>query len=420
MSFAQSLNQSLNSNATHCQVGVVGAGSVANAAVLMAAQLGLSVVQVVPDAGAPAGISQDAASVPRAFAIAPRVQSRLDALGVWGLLGAQQVQPAVRMQVFWESAAGQALLPLAAQDAGAAHLCSFVAEHDLASALATAVQVAARQRRVLRASVTAVQPSPLGTQLILSSGEAVHCDLVIAADGAHSPLRKLLALEPTVYDYGHSAVVAVVHAANPHTSTAWQWLAANGSVLALLPLPASVTVSESTAPSAASYGLVWSQAHAAASAHQQNPAALLAALNAQCAAHTGALSLGSAVQSFPLSRASAPQLTQGGVVLVGDAAHRIHPLAGQGLNLGFEDVFALGDILAARGWRSCNDARLLARYRRARAWPLASVGAAVHGLARRGDWPAAAQSLAVQGLAMMERHTVLGTWFRRKIVGHMV
>ncbi len=397
------------------QIGVVGGGPVATAAVLMAAQLGLSVVHIVAPTLAAAPATN---AVPRAFAIAPRVQAQLEKLGAWDLLTSEQVQPTVKMQVFWESASRSAVLPLNAQDAGADQLCSFVAEHHLAQALSTAAQVAARQRRVLTAQVQAVQHGEQGTRLVLSNGETVLCELVIAADGAQSPLRKLLALEPTVFDYGHSAVVAVLEASVPHASTAWQWLLTDGSVVALLPLPA-VQAGHGQDPSA-KYGLVWSQPSAQAAACMSDTTAMLAALNARCGAQVGVLRLVSPVQTFPLSRASAPQLTQGGVVLVGDAAHRIHPLAGQGLNLGFEDVFALGDILAARSWRACNDARLLARYRRARAWPLASVGAAMHGLARRGAWPAAAQNAAVQGLQLLERHTHLGAWFRRKIITQMI
>lgn len=391
-------------------MGVVGAGAVANAALLMATRLGLKVLHMA----APIAAQPQPPAVPRAFAIAPRVQTQLEQLGVWGLLPSTHVQLATRMQVFFESSTARTVLPLDAAEAGVPQLCSFVAEHHLAAALTTAVQVTTSQRQHIQASVVAVQETGQGQHLTLSNGDTALCDVVIAADGAQSPLRQLLGLDPTVYDYGHSAVVAVVAAHASHKGTAWQWLGTDGSVLALLPLPSSL------GDSAAQYGLVWSQPREQALAYMQAPQTMMAVLNDRCAGQTGALTLASAQQSFPLMRANATQLTRGGVVLVGDAAHRIHPLAGQGLNLGFEDVFALGDILAAREWRHCADPRLMARYQRARAAPLAVMGGVVHGLARRGAWPASVQALTRLGLAGLGQPTCCGAWFRRKMIQQMI
>ena len=122
--------------------------------------------------------------------------------------------------------------------------------------------------------------------------------------------------------------------------------------------------------------LVWSLPDAVSDAHMaMDDASFTTALNDATGGAAGTLSLASARAQWPLMRAQAEQVSGPGWVLVGDAAHVVHPLAGQGLNLGLADVAALAEVLAAREpWRPLGDARLLARYARAR---LADVRAMV-------------------------------------------
>ncbi len=395
---------------------VLGGGAVAAAAVLFARQLGLSTVQVLP---APTPLPVGA--VPRTYAIAPQVQQGLASIGVWGLLREQQIQRCEHMRVFWQDDDTQEPLHLSAGEAGVPQLCSFVSEHDLLAALNTALMVtgsvtgsAQQQMTYSAAQAPSLQVMDGGMRISLADQPAVHAKLCIIAEGASSSAAQQLNLAPTIYDYAHTAVVAVLHSdlVTPHT--AWQWLggAQQGhDVLALLPLPTPMP-----SDGGAQYGLVWSQPTAQAKGWVGNEAALLAAVQARTGAVSGRLSLHSAVQQFPLFKSTAP-FTGQHTVLVGDAAHKIHPLAGQGLNLGFEDVMTLFEVIGSReAWRSVGDVRLLERYQRRRNAQASSVGAVVHSVASRGLWSSIATKLAFFGLAFQNDWPAVGALVRKVIV----
>jgi 2-polyprenylphenol 6-hydroxylase len=323
---------------------VLGGGAVAAAAMLLARQQGLIAVQVLPQT-----VATSAAAVPRTYAIAPQVQVGLASIDVWGLLREDQIQRCEHMRVFWQAGQAQEPVHLSAAHAGQAQLCSFVSEHDLLAALDTAMTVTrAAQSSIHYAPQQAPQLEAAddGMRISVAGHAPIHAKLCIIAEGASSSAAVQLNVAPTVYDYAHSAVVAVLHSDTPAANTAWQWLggqAQGHDVLALLPLP--------PLGQAARYGLVWSQPTAQAQRWPGDEAALLAAVQARVLTAVGTLSLHSAVQQFPLFSSRAA-LTAPHTALVGDTAHKIHPLAGQGLNLGFEDVLTLFAVLAcAVRWR---------------------------------------------------------------------
>jgi len=175
------------------------------------------------------------------------------------------------------------------------------------------------------------------------------------------------------HPYGHSALAARLVADRPHAGTARQWFR-QPDILALLPFNRPMP--------GQSYGLVWSLPAARAEALAALPAPEFeAALAEATQGQAGRLTLHGERATWPLMHARADALVGPGWALVGDAAHVVHPLAGQGLNLGLADVQALAAVIAAREpWRALGDEALLRRYARARLLPTRAMAGMVDGL----------------------------------------
>ncbi|MFZ9035430.1 MAG: UbiH/UbiF/VisC/COQ6 family ubiquinone biosynthesis hydroxylase [Francisellaceae bacterium] len=194
-------------------------------------------------------------------------------------------------------------------------------------------------------------------RLELSDGQVVFCDLIAAADGGLSSIRQYFGFGCIERPYQHTAIVATIETEYSHQQTAYQRFLKNG-VLAFLPLRNSNRCS-----------IVWSLSTSDAKRHMnQDASRFLNALNQDFNHRLGELSLLSPVMSFPLIERHVDQYYQDGVVLIGDAAHTIHPLAGQGVNLGFRDVIALCQTLseAKEQHRDFSHASTLARFERIR------------------------------------------------------
>jgi ubiquinone biosynthesis UbiH/UbiF/VisC/COQ6 family hydroxylase len=220
--------------------------------------------------------------------------------------------------------------------------------------------------------------------------------LIVGADGASSFVRESAGIRAAERTYGQVAVVANFACERPHRNTAFQWFQ-GGPVLALLPLPGNRV------------SMVWSLPAAegeriAALA----PEVLSQEVEAACAGQLGALASIAAARSYPLRRLAAKRLVVPRVALVGDAAHVIHPLAGQGLNLGLQDVRELAAVLERSGHRDPGDHGVLRRYERARAEPILAMDATVDGLFRLfGARANGAARLRNAGLNLTDRLGVL-------------
>ena len=221
--------------------------------------------------------------------------------------------------------------------------------------------------------------------------------LVVAADGAESRIREFAGIKVASKPYGQAAVVANFACERAHGNVAYQWFQ-GGPVLALLPLPDDHV------------SMVWSLP--ADEAHRVGglePVDLCREVEAATGAVLGAFQMVTSPRSYPLRRLAARRMVAPRVALAGDAAHVIHPLAGQGLNLGLQDVRTLSRILDAREpVRDAGDWRLLRRYERERAEPILAMDLMVDGLQRFfGARGALATRVRNHGLNLTDRLEVV-------------
>ena len=206
------------------------------------------------------------------------------------------------------------------------------------------------------------------------------------------------------HDYGHRAIAARLTSTRPHLGMARQWFR-SPDVLALLPF-------DTPAPGS-SYALVWSVPDArAAELLAFDDAAFEQALMQATGAEAGTLTLASKRASWPLMQASAQAWCGPGWVLLGDAAHVVHPLAGQGLNLGLADVAALTRVIEQReAWRELGDEKLLRRYTRERIAPTWAMGQVTDGLLNLFAEPSpTVRELRNRGLSLVNRLSPLKRW----------
>jgi len=323
----------------------------------------------------------------RVYALSPGNVEFLRRLGVWEAI-APRAAPVHAMRIHGDDA--RAVLEFDAYEAGVAELAWIVEDSGLQRALWNGLAGGAQRCQGLEVGEREARVS-------LDDGTSLEARLVVGADGAHSFVRESAGIEVRERDFEQVAVVANFHCAKPHGNAALQWFQ-GGPVLALLPLPDTQV------------SMVWSlPAARAASVAALSAEALCREVEAASRGALGKLSLSTPPRQYPLRQLRAQRLVQPRVALVGDAAHVIHPLAGQGLNLGLQDAQALAEVLAAREpGRDPGELRLLRRYERARAEPILAMNAVVDGLFRLfgsegGRW----SRLRNTGLNLTDRLPVL-------------
>ena len=352
---------------------ICGGGIVGKACALALARSGLDVT-LLGACPAPPLPAQDYAQ--RIYAINAASRQWLDALRVWPQVPQDRIEPIRAMHI----RADGAQLVFDTRDTQGEAL-AWTAESD---AIEAALDLALRfERQVVidpaQASQISRLPDASGWQVKTRDDRTLHADLLIGADGEHSLVRRVSGIAMDTHDYMQRGIVAHFHCAAPHEGIAFQTFA-DGGVLALLPL-ASLHGRHQVS-------LVWSAPEALAiellalppEALAQRVEAHLPALGAR---HLGPLLPTGAAAAWRLQRQLARRTVGEGLVLIGDAAHRVHPLAGQGLNLGLQDVQVLAHVLQQRAaGQAPADARLLRRYARARAEQVLALAATTDALAR--------------------------------------
>ena len=344
---------------------VVGGGLVGSSLVAGLAGTGLRVARVDAAAEAPGG-RQDHEWDVRVFAISPGSERFLTSIGAWPL-DASRIAPVRGMRVFGD-AGGR--IEFDAREAGAAHLASIVENRVLMAALCEQLSRQA-DLTVVKGTAVRVEFADGFAALGLEDGSQLRARLLVGADGARSWVREQAGIEASVRPYRQTAVVANFACSRPQRDLAWQWFRPDG-VLALLPLPGQRC------------SMVWSAAEDVAAELMTLDAGKLAARVAEAAGETlGVLETITAAAWFPLQLVQVEALIRPRLALVGDAAHNLHPLAGQGVNLGFQDARELAQVLRERG--ACSDVgeyRLLRRYERARREDVLAMTVTTDGLQR--------------------------------------
>ncbi len=331
-------------------VAIVGGGVVGAACALALSQAGLDVV-LVEAASAP----QWSADRPdlRVYAVAPDNAGLFDSIAVWESIRQARAWPYRRMEV-WDAGGGDAIVFDA--DALARPQLGWIVEHGLIADRLWAELERGGVARCCPARVEQLEQGEDRALLRLDDGSRIGARIAIAADGAASTLRGLAGIAVDGHDYGQRGVVCYVETAQPHLDTAWQRFLPTGP-LALLP------VGERRC------SIVWSLPVADAERVLALDAdAFSRELTVAFDGRLGDLRLASPRAAFPLRRQLARSQAAGRVLVIGDAAHAVHPLAGQGVNLGLRDVAALRDsILAAQRRRVAWDTpHRLARWARRR------------------------------------------------------
>lgn len=343
------------------QVVIVGAGLVGAAAALALGRQGVRVALVERRPPPPPGAAWDT----RIYAISPASQRFLERIGAWHRLDGGRIQPVFRMDVAGD---GSGAVRLDAYEAGVPRLATILESGRLQSALWQAIEADGNVALRCPATIESLVRDGASTQLTLADGTAIEAELIVGADGAASRIRDWAGLAATLAPYGQSGVVANFECGRAHRGTAFQWFF-DSDILAWLPLSGNCV------------SMVWSTRSAHADALLMlEPAALAEKVRAAGHERLGELRLLTPAAAFPLRLIRVAAAVAPGVALIGDAAHGVHPLAGQGVNLGFGDAEALAAVLARQRRGNCGDMRVLQRYARERAEPVQRMQAVTHGL----------------------------------------
>jgi 2-octaprenyl-3-methyl-6-methoxy-1,4-benzoquinol hydroxylase/2-octaprenylphenol hydroxylase len=387
-------------------IAVVGGGMVGAAAALALARAGFATALLETRAPAPWQAADEVDL--RVVGLAPSSIALLNEMDVWTAIQKSRCSPYDRMHV-WDAQSGAAIDFTAASE-GRDQLGSIVENSLVQWTLWQALEAAGVQRWC-PANVRGFEAREDRITLELErSGDAVPHEhlsarMLVAADGAGSPLRELAGIGTRGRDYAQRAVVAHVRTERPHQKTAWQRFLPTGP-LALLPLADGRS------------SIVWSLPEAEAQrVLALDDAGFLDALGAASDFRLGRMLASSPRAAFPLKLQLAERYQAERFVLLGDAAHAVHPLAGQGVNLGLRDVAELRDTLVAARAAGADvaAAHVLRRYARRRrsADTLDALG--FDALARIYAWqaPPLVAARAV-GVRVIDRLAPL----KRRIAGH--
>ena len=344
----------------------------------------------------------------RASAIAAAARRLFEALGVWDAVAAR-AEPILDMAIT-DSKLDDAVRPVFLTFAGDVQpgepFAHMVENGDILAVLVDKAKQAGVT--LLPTAVSDFETAASGVAVRLASGAVVRARLLVAADGARSRIRERAGIQSVGWSYGQTAIVTTVAHERPHHGRAEEHFLPAGP-FAILPLPNNRA------------SIVWTEAAAEAERIMRlDDADFHAELEKRFGLHLGDISVAGPRGAFPLGFAVARSFVADRIALVGDAAHMIHPIAGQGLNMGLRDVAALAEAIvdAARLGLDPGGAPVLERYQRWRRFDTMAMGLATDGLNRlfsnRSD---ALRLMRDIGLGVVERLPAVKDFFIREAAG---
>lgn len=343
---------------------IIGSGLVGSSLALALKHSGLklALVERQPPQPLPGAASWDS----RIYAISPGSAAFLQTLGIWDELDHERIASVHAMRIFGDDPGAR--LDFSAYESGMAELAFIAESRLLQDAMWRALARQDNLQIICPAQCAAIEWGQDYSLLRLEDGRELKARLLVGADGAKSWVRAQSGIAANPAPYHQMGVVANFTTEKAHDGIARQWFRDDG-VLAYLPLPGN------------RISIVWSTFDA-----QANELLALApetfCARVREAGHDalGALQLITPPAAFPLRLLRLDSLTKPRLALIGDAAHNVHPLAGQGVNLGFQDARILAQVLLQRGHHDCGDAFLLRRYERARKEDILAMQTVTDGL----------------------------------------
>ncbi len=349
------------------------AGGALNGSVLALAlaNAGLTVSVIDPVTGAEQGADEFDG---RGYALALTSQQLLKAVGAWQDIE-QHAQPLLEIKVS-DGRAGEGASPFVLEfnhaEIEEGPMGYMVEDRFLRRALRAKIADHGGITLIEGSSVVDQRTMPGQVQAVLASGQTLGGAVLIGCDGRRSQTAQRAGIKRTGWDYGQTALVCAIQHELPHNGIAHQFFMPPGP-LAILPLPGNQS------------SIVWTESHAqAARINALNDADYLQVLRPRFGDFLGQISLAGARFSYPLNLTLANSFVAERIALVGDAAHGVHPIAGQGLNAGLKDVGALAEVLtlAKRRGEDIGRADVLARYQQWRRFDVATLALATDGINR--------------------------------------
>ncbi|AMO58413.1 2-octaprenyl-3-methyl-6-methoxy-1,4-benzoquinol hydroxylase [Endozoicomonas montiporae] len=336
---------------------IVGGGMVGAAMALSLSETSLRVAVIDQHSLKPELVSADESYSPRVSALTDASVKLLKNLGVWDIMVSQRVCPYRHMTVWDGEGTGE--ISFDADSVGYPQLGYIVENPVIRQSLLQGLESTAVER-IEATGRLAFRQLEHGYEVLPEDGEPLQCQLLVGADGAESAVRQWAGIPQSQKDCLHHAIVTTVETEKKHQDTAWQVFLDSGP-LAFLPLPDQGGKHYCS--------IVWSLLpERADEVMLLDDAAFCQTLGEVFENRLGHVVSAGQKHRFPLKHRHAKHYFRDGVVLVGDACHTIHPLAGQGVNLGFQDVEALAKelIRAHRRGDDFSGAHILGRYQRQR------------------------------------------------------